>query len=84
MRFHRASYYMVWGPGLPATGFQVVPMLMADGSTGPGRYLATSGVPWGLSTWTVAAFFLPGSASTDPALYPKVVVNNQLPSWIRQ
>ena len=77
-----ASYYMVWGPGIPSTGVQVVPMLMADGSTGPGRYVATSGFPWGASTWTVAAFFLPGPVSTDPSLYAKVVVNNPVPWWL--
>lgn len=77
-----AAYYVVWGPGIPASGVQVTPMVMPDGTFAPGRYVATSGIPWGPGTWTVAAFFMPGPVSTDPAQFSKVIVDNKVPWYL--
>ena len=67
-----ASFYMVWGDGLPNTGQQV-----AGAGTAlrtrmqlPGLYV--SGLAPGMGSWTVGSFYSPGPVSTAAAQFTKV------------
>lgn len=67
-----AAYYMVWGPGIANTGVRV------DGN--PQQVLATlTNTGWGLQTYTVGAFFLPGPVSTAAADFARGSLNVSAP-----
>jgi hypothetical protein len=57
-----ASYYGVFGPGVPQGGAKV---------TGATTFPATS-VPAGSQQWAVASFYDPGPVSTTAAAFPRV------------
>jgi len=70
-----ASYYMLWGDGLPGPGQQI----SAAPPTGlrstrfvqnPGFYV--SGLTPGMGSWTVGTFYDPGPVSTVASSFPKV------------
>ena len=55
-----ASYYLLWGAGLPNTGVQV---------TGTSQILRN--VPPGAQSWSIGAFYAPGPVSTVASAFPK-------------
>lgn len=71
-----ASYYIVWGPGLPNTGKQLNTTVNKGVETHQTIVSVNNGsgqvFRWGVNTWTVAAFFLPGPVSTAAANFTKI------------
>jgi hypothetical protein len=67
-----AAYYVLWGPGQPTTGTRLNTTVSNNVETHQTSVLIRSdaqpaGAPkltWGLNSWTVGAFFLPGPIST--------------------
>ena len=73
-----AAYYVLWGPLLPTTGKQWNTTVSNDVGTHQTWVNSTDALiggaaplAWGVQTWTVAAFFLPGPVSTVPASFTK-------------
>jgi hypothetical protein len=83
-----AAYYVLWGPGLPATGVQLKTTVSNGVETHQTSYAVSSlnnssvplGVTWGVNTWTVGAFFLPGPVSTPAANFTKGSVDIKQPA----
>jgi hypothetical protein len=83
----RASFYTLWGPGLPNTGIRIEggpPPCFGPSCPPPPQGWAMIGnalqyevhrhftnVPGGPQTWTVAAFWEPGRASTAASAFSK-------------
>ena len=82
-----AAYYVLWGPGLPATGVQLNTTVSNGVETHQTAYSVSSlnnsqvpvGVTWGVNSWTVGAFFLPGPVSTRAADFTKGSVDIKQP-----
>ena len=76
-----ASFYMLWGPGLPNTGVRLDNTVSMFAEAHQTSYQVQSGnssnveFEWGLNTWTIGAFFLPGPVSTAAASFTKGSVN---------
>jgi hypothetical protein len=66
-----AAYYVLWGPGLPTTGRTMEETQVQVSSGSPG----VVPLKWGVNTWTVGAFFIPGPVSTAAANFTRGSVN---------
>ena len=73
-----AAYYMLWGPGLPTAGLQLNTIRNRNGGYTQQTSYAIPYIncdctsrAWGLNTWTVGAFFLPGPLSTAATAFTK-------------
>ncbi|MEO8577962.1 MAG: hypothetical protein ABI556_14735 [Gemmatimonadales bacterium] len=72
-----ATYYVLFGPGLPEGGVKVFGVNGVGGNTPEimiAAYTAT-GVPSGLQEWKVASYYEPGPVSTPASEFTRTLLN---------
>lgn len=81
-----AAYYILWGPGQPAAGTRLNTTVSNNVETHQTSVIIQSDAPqpsgaptltWGMNTWTVGAFFLPGPVNTVTASFTKGTLDLQ-------